>query len=186
MSSGASISSSKLVGASVAGVSVMSVKMLSILAPGPQIHRMYDGAGALRISRGTFVPRLPLHAPEVKPSGVRMRYSDLWCSSFPAPLRGQTARAPENAGFLCTLFPYEVKANPVLAAIALREIDRAPRMARDHAEPEGDVAPALFGGGLAARAESPATRMALSERIVAVRLGGCHTPPESQSSMSRS
>jgi len=56
------------------------------------------------MSRGTFVPRLPLHAPEVKSSGVRMRYSDLWCSSFPAPLRGQTARAPENAGVRRALF----------------------------------------------------------------------------------
>src|SRR5664279_3986878 len=97
---------------------MVSVKMLSNTAPGPQVHRVFDGAGALRISRGTFVPRLPLHAPEVKPSGVRMRYSDLWSSSFPAPLRGQTARAPENAGFPCTLFACEVKANPVTTASA--------------------------------------------------------------------
>lgn len=83
---------------------MMTVKMLSNLAPGPQVHRVCDGAGALGVSRDTFVPRLPVHAPEVKSSGVRTRYSDLWCSSFPVPLRGQTARAPENAGVPGILF----------------------------------------------------------------------------------
>jgi len=72
---------------SVLGVSDVSVKMLSSSAPGPQAHRVCDGTGALLMSRGTFVPRLPIHAPVVKSSGVRKRYSDLWCSSFPAPLR---------------------------------------------------------------------------------------------------
>lgn len=85
--------------------------------------------------------------PQVKSSGARMRYSDLWRSSFPAPLGDRLRERVKTQTYVISSQLVEAKVN-LLRRKALREINRSSRMAGDDAQPEGHVAPALFGGRL--------------------------------------